>query len=85
MIYSADASEYSEEPPKQWTAKDVREFRLAVWKEVYSPCREKATCNYTNVAKNNQTDSPRLIAYVDEGGTNGTWNKAQELFVFREK
>jgi hypothetical protein len=66
VIYSADASKYSEEPPKQWTAKDMRELRLGVWKEVYSPCREKAAGNYTYVPKYNQTDSPRLIAYVDE-------------------
>jgi hypothetical protein len=63
----------------------MRKLRLAVWKEVYSPCYEKAAGNYTNVAKYNQTDPPRLIAYVYEGGTNGTWNKAQELFVNREK
>jgi len=63
----------------------MRKLRLAVWKEVYSPCREKAAGNYTNVAKYNQTDPPRLIAYIDERGTNGTWNKTQELFVNREK
>jgi hypothetical protein len=66
VIYSADASEYSEEPPKQWAAKDVCQPGLGVWKEVYSPCREKTAGNYTNVAKYNQTDPPRLIAYVDE-------------------
>jgi len=65
VIYSADASKYSEEPPKQRSAEDVRQFRLAVWKEVYSPCREKAAGNYTYVAKYNQTDPSGLIAYVD--------------------
>ncbi|MHC4657298.1 MAG: hypothetical protein ACYS91_20105 [Planctomycetota bacterium] len=44
----------------------MRELRLGVWKEVYSPCREKATGNYTYVPKYNQTDPPGLIAYVDE-------------------
>ncbi len=63
----------------------MRKLRLAIRKEVYSPCREKTAGNYTNVAKYNQTDPAGLIADVYEGGTNGTWNKAQELFVNREK
>ena len=65
VIYSADASEYCEEPPEQRPAKNMCQLRLGVWKQVYSPCREKAAGNYTYVAKYNQTDAPGLIAYVD--------------------